>query len=332
MSGSRKLRSQRIFVFALLFVAFLALAGASYQALAFQVDTQRFPRPGHLVDVGEFKLNLHCTGQASPTVVLESGLADSLDSWIRVQPDIARFARVCSYDRAGYGYSEPGPMPRTSDRIATELHAALGAAGEKPPYLLVGHSFGGYNVRVFNGKYSDEVVGLVLVDATQEDQYRLLPKAWAEMGLSMRQRADRQAFWAPIYIDLGIARLQLRFQGHQVPPVLLQSKYIKARASEFCNIEVSAEQARAAGHMTDKLLVVLTAGRPVDTSLKAVLSEQDCGTYQETWMNDLQLRLVRLSARSRRVIVPDSGHDMPSERPDAIVSAVRDLCVLLNQR
>jgi pimeloyl-ACP methyl ester carboxylesterase len=145
------MRFQQIILFALLFVAFLALAGASYEALAFRADTKRFPRPGRLVDIGKFKLNLHCIGEGSPTVVPESGLTDSLDSWIRVQPGIARFARVCSYDRAGYGYSDPGPMPRTSDQIASELHAALQSAGEKPPYLLVGHSFGGYNVRVFNG-------------------------------------------------------------------------------------------------------------------------------------------------------------------------------------
>ena len=185
---------------------------------------------------------------------------------------------------------------------------------------------------MFNGKYSVEVAGLGLVDATQEDQYRLLPKAWADMGAGVRRRAARQAFWAPMYIDLGVARLQLRLQGHTVSPVLLQSKYIKARASELLNIEVSAEEARAAGHIADTPLMVLTAGSPVDNSLKAVLSERDCGAYQETWIDDLQLRLMRLSARGRRVIVPDSGHDMPSERPDAIVSAVREMCVLLNER
>jgi pimeloyl-ACP methyl ester carboxylesterase len=190
---------------------------------------------------------------------------------------------------------------------------------------LVGHSFGGYNIRVFNGKYPDQVAGLVLVDATQEDQYRLLPRAWADMGVAMRWRAHRQAFWAPLYVDLGLARLQLRMEGRQVSPVLLQSKYLRARASEFENIEVSAEQARAAGNIHDKPLLVLTAGRAIDDSLKAVLKEEDQRAYQETWIDDLQTRLARLSTRSRRVVVPDSGHDMPTDRPDAIVTAVREI-------
>jgi pimeloyl-ACP methyl ester carboxylesterase len=310
----------------LLSLALLALIGASYEAVASRVDAQRFPRPLHLVAVGKFKLNLYCTGQGAPTVVLDAGLADSLDSWSRVQPEIARFARVCSYDRAGYGYSDPGPMPRTSERIASELYALLRSAGEMPPFLLVGHSFGGFNVRVFNGKYADEVAGILLVDATQEDQYRLLPPAWAAMGIATRRRARRQAFWAPLYIDFGIARLQLRLQGQLVPPVILQSKYLKARTSEFENIQVSAEQARTANHISDKPLVVLTAGRPIDAALRATLNADDQRAYERTWVNDVQLRLMHLSARGKRVIVPDSGHDMPVERPDAIVTAVRELC------
>ena len=308
-SGNRQLL--RVILFSAALFALLAFAGFSYQVVAFHTDAERFRRPGQLVNVAGFRLNLYCTGRGNPTVVLEAGLADSLDSWRPVQPEIARFARVCSYDRAGYGYSDPGPMPRTSERIASELHAALRSAGEKPPYLLVGHSFGGFNIRVFNGKFPDEVAGLVLVDATQEDQYRLLPQAWAKMATATRRRAHRQAFWAPLYIDLGVARLQLRLQGHEVPAVLLQSKYLKARASEFENIEVSAEQARAADNMENKRLVVLTAGKVIDASLKAALTEEDQRAYENIWINNLQFRLAQLSRRSRRIVPADSTHDVP---------------------
>jgi hypothetical protein len=147
----------------------------------------------------------------------------------------------------------------------------------------------------------------------------------------MRRRARRQAFWAPLYIDLGIARLQLRMQGQQISPMLLQSKYLKARTSEFENIEVSAEQARTADHIAEKPLVVLTAGRVIDASLKTALSEEDQNAYEKTWVDDLQLRLAHLSKRGTRVVVADSGHDMPTDRPDAIVSAVRELCAPKNQ-
>jgi len=325
--SSGKLRSLGIVSFAsTLLLVTAALAGGTYEAIAWRADVQRLLRTGRLVSAGELRLNLYCTGGGSPTVVLEAGLADSLDAWRRVQPDIARFARVCSYDRAGYGYSDPGPMPRTSDRIASELHAALASAGEKPPYLLVGSSFGGFIVRVFNGKYPDQVAGLVLVDATQEDQYRLLPRAWRDLSAATHRRAQRQAFWAPLYIGLGIARLRLRMQGQEVSPVLLQSKYVKARTSEFENIEISAEQAQTANHIAEKPLVVLAAGRPIDASLKAALSEEDQNAYAETWIKDLQLRLAHLSKQGTRVVV-DSGHDMPTDRPDAIVTAVRELWV-----
>ena len=321
-----KNRWRRLILFALLSIVLIASAGALYEFLASRADRNRFPRPLRLVDAGALRLNLHCTGSGKPTVVLEAGLADSLDQWRLVQPQVARFARVCSYDRAGYGYSDPGPMPRTSVRIASELHAALQSAGEAPPFVMAGSSFGGYCVRVFNGRYPSEVAAILLVDATQEDQYRLLPPAWSAMGAATRVRARRQAFWAPLGMGLGITRLQLRFRGQQAPPAILQAKYIQARTSELEYIETSAEQARAADHMNGKALVVLTAGQPIDAALRAVLSADDQLAFERTWVNDLQLRLARLSERGKRIIVPDSGHDIPGERPDAVVAAIRELC------
>src|SRR5215831_5606986 len=132
-------------------VALLAVAGAFYQAIATRLDARNFPETGRLVDVGGYRLKLNCTGSGSPTVILEAGWGGLSVDWRAVQRQIGEFSRVCSYDRAGYGGSDPGPMPRTSLQIATELHALVKNAGEMPPYVLVGHSFGGYNVRVFNG-------------------------------------------------------------------------------------------------------------------------------------------------------------------------------------
>ena len=165
------------------------------------------------------------------------------------------------YDRAGYGGSDPGPMPRTSHQIATELNALLRNAGEMPPYVLVRPSFGGYNIRVFNGLYSDEVAGIVLADATQEDQYELLPKAWNAISAAQLKHCERLARYSFFVVDLGIGRLMLRAQegGDNGAYLILQTKYLRARTSELRKIRISAGQARSADHINDKPLVVLTA-------------------------------------------------------------------------
>src|SRR5690242_13675899 len=109
--GGSRLLGLRTVLVVVTMLSLVAVFGAVYQTVSVRGETQRFPHPGKLVSAGEFRLNVFCTGQGRPTVLLEAGLADSLDSWRRVQPEIAQFARVCSYDRAGYGYSDPGPKP-----------------------------------------------------------------------------------------------------------------------------------------------------------------------------------------------------------------------------
>lgn len=310
----------------------LAVSGGLYQAVASYLDARRFPEPGHSILVDGRTMQLYCTGEGSPTVVLEAGLGDLLSEWSRVQSELAKTARVCSYDRAGYGGSDAGPMPRTSAQIAAELHALLAAAGEHGPYVLVGHSFGGYNVRVFRGVYPNDVSGMVLVDSVQEDQYKLLPAQWQVVAAALQQRYQAQARWAPLYIYLGVARLQLRMHGLEASHLILQSKYLRARASELESIQKSAEQARAAGSLGALPLVVLTAGLNADAGMRQAMSAQELAAYQRTWADDLQLRLARLSSRARREMVPDSGHDIPSERPDAVVVAVREVIALGHSR
>jgi len=309
-------------------VTLLALAGALYQAIATHLDASRLPEYGRLVDVGGYRLMLNCTGVGKPTVILEAGWGDVTVEWRAVQPEIAKFARVCSYDRAGYGGSDPGPMPRTSLQIATELHTLLRNASEKPPYVLVGSSFGGYNVRLFNGLYPDEVAGIVLADATQEDQYELLPKAWNAISAAMLKHGERLERYSFFVVHLGIGRLMLRAQGGSDDGayLILQSKYLKARTSELREIRVSAEQARVADHISDKPLIVLTAAENTDTTLSNGLSKQDFEAFKRIWVDDLQMRLAQLSTRGRRIMVSRSGHDIPSDRPDSIVNAVHELC------
>src|SRR5215207_7597931 len=144
----------------------LAVIGAIYQAIATQIDQRTYPPPGEMVDVGTHSLHINCIGQGSPTVILESGLGTMSADWANVQPEVANTTRVCAYDRAGTGWSEPGPEPRDSQQIARELHTLLGNAGIDDPYVLVGQSFGGLYVRMYASRYPKEVEGMVLVDAS----------------------------------------------------------------------------------------------------------------------------------------------------------------------
>jgi thioesterase domain-containing protein len=152
------------------------------------------PPPGRMVDVDELKMHIHCTGEGSPTVILEAGLDDFSIFWSQVQPEIAQSVRVCSYDRAGLGWSEPSPNPRTSETMVKELHILLVNAKLDPPYVLVGHSFGGALVRLYAHLYPDEVMGMVLADSAPDDvlaQYRAIAVSTKYFGTGI---AENEAF------------------------------------------------------------------------------------------------------------------------------------------
>ena len=153
----------------LLAVLIFAVSAAGQGTTGAAPQDSLYENPGKLVSANGTRLNLYCMGSGSPTVVFESGWEDWAPAWAIVQPRIAKWTRACSYDRAGAGFSDPGPMPRTSVRIADELHSALHNAGVKGPYILVGHAFGGDIVRTFADLYMSEVAGLVLVDADSND-------------------------------------------------------------------------------------------------------------------------------------------------------------------
>ncbi len=140
--------------------------------------------PGRLIDVGGFRLHLHCSGSGRPAVVMDSALAGSSISWSLIQPDVSRLTRACSYDRAGFGWSDAGPMPRTAGRVADELRVLLERGGVAPPFVLVGHSFGGLVMRIFAARYRSDVSGLVLVDPAH-------PEDWVTPAPKEQIRIDR---------------------------------------------------------------------------------------------------------------------------------------------
>jgi pimeloyl-ACP methyl ester carboxylesterase len=324
----------------LILVVLAAILGASYQALGNRADARRFPQQGKSVSLGpafdNLALSIDCRGEGSPTVVLDSGLGVPAVGWNPVQTEVAKFTRVCSYDRAGYGWSGRTSAPRTSTQIVKELHALLEAAGEKGPYILVGHSFGGYNVRVYNGQYPGDVAGMVLVDASHEDQNDRMSPALQEFMKKSIADLKRQQLLAPLLIRFGIARFSMRNKG-EAPGVSkefgqemlyleLQPKFIDASAGELGSFSESASEVRAAGNLGDKPLVVLTAGKSTDASqLPAGFPKKEFDDFHEIWVNDLQVKEAHLSRRGERIMVPDSDHMIPFERPDAIVAAIHEV-------
>ncbi len=161
---------------------------------------------GERLDVDGRCVRLKVMGSGSPVVVLEtSGLAP-LEGWARVQPEVAKFARVVAYDHAGYWGSDPGPKPRDARRVAADLHALLGRAGLPPPYVLVGYSFGGPFVRVFAHQYPDEVAGMVLVDPSQEEAFAWLKQHHPEINRITPAQEAEQDEWGCSWPSLEQAR------------------------------------------------------------------------------------------------------------------------------
>ena len=184
----------------------LAVIAVIYQAFGTEIYRRIYPPPGELVDVGGHSLHINCVGEGSPTVILESGSGATSVDWANIQPEVANTTRVCAYDRAGTGWSEPGPGPGDPQQIAGELHTLLGNAGIDGPYVLVGHSFGGLYVRMYAELYPNEVEGMVLVDSSHPEQskrsaeaqaassaeeFRATPETSAQVLLSTQSLGDK---------------------------------------------------------------------------------------------------------------------------------------------
>lgn len=191
-------------VFLGLFSIFL-LAGISYQLLGRRRDLRDYPPPGRLLEVDGTRFHLLEMGAAGPAVVFEAGIAASSVSWALVQPRVAQFARTCSYDRAGLGWSGPVRSPRTLSQSIADLHSLLNTAGMKGPYLLVGHSYGGLLVQAYAAAYPAQVAGLVLVDPVAVQEWAQ-PSQEALRRLQRGVRLSRRGAWLA---RLGVVRFAL---------------------------------------------------------------------------------------------------------------------------
>jgi pimeloyl-ACP methyl ester carboxylesterase len=304
--------------------------GAVYERIGEWRDRDRFPIVGQRVDIGGRYLNIFCTGQGGPTVVFESGSGSPGFGWISVQREVSKFTKACWYDRAGYGWSDPGPYPRDSVAISHDLHRLLRTAGIAGPYVLVGHSLGGFHIRVYNGLYPAEVVGAVLVDSSYENETIYIP---THTVMSLPPAIFRLTVWmAQISYRVGLARLLTETpKMRELPKGFTPQDWIAAHAFEARRVAESAkeiyveckEEAMAAGGFGDKPLAVLTAARPSPVGTSPV-EERRILAEQAIWV-EIQADLTRLSTRGRQVVVPDARHAIHYDRPDVVIGAVREM-------
>jgi pimeloyl-ACP methyl ester carboxylesterase len=287
----------------------LSGAGLVLERRAQQRDGLLYKPPGQLIDIGGYRLHLSCTGSGGPTVVLEHGHRATFLDWYRVQPEIAKFTRVCSYDRPGHGWSDPSPKPRVPSVMADELHALMHDAGEKPPYLLVAHSFGSLNAVMFAHKFPQEVAGLVLADGSHHaslGRLRLRQTVWLRiMQFTMPFGLPRWRGWCgggPGEIAGVKEAVTCRWQ------------YPETIFRESSAFPQAAAEMRSVSSVGDVPLVVIA--RDPASGHNPAAEEQHHKQQRDS---------TKLSTNSRFVIAEGSAHDIPLARPDVIVSAVKSL-------
>jgi pimeloyl-ACP methyl ester carboxylesterase len=219
-------------------------------------------------------------------------------------------------------------MPRTAAQSVTELHTLLQNAGEKPPYVLVGHSFGGTNVRIFAHRYPGEIVGILLADTGNENEPS--PGYFQKLLDAELERRRQERRWGWLLYQSGISRLEARadidnpaltYNQQEWAYFVIQPKFMAAAASELETMEDGKRELRAAGSLGDKPLLILIAG---DSLLDLPLTPEEKAELNVSWI-EFEKRLASLSSRGKWVLVPGSGHMLPFARPDAIVNAARDL-------
>ena len=310
-------------------LAVLAVSGLLYQSISTKVDDSRYPPPGRMVDVGGYQLHIHCAGEGGPTVVLDAGMASSSLDWALVQPEISKFTKVCSYDRAGMGWSQESLEARTSMHMVEELHTLLANANIPGPYILVGHSFGGINVRLYASRYPNEVFGLVLVDSSHELQHKKVPPP-PEPTLREKFTTGLENFLVPF--GYGRIRGEREREFLQPFPEDIREQYVaKISTTKFFNAwhqealkadESMQQLENANSSLGDKPLIVITAGKPVELGTEFEKQHVDLLKKVFEISSNLQKDLVTKSTRGKQLIAEKSDHLIPWYQPEIIVDAV----------
>ncbi|MBN1905133.1 MAG: alpha/beta hydrolase [Deltaproteobacteria bacterium] len=314
---------KRLVIGSVLLLLLILLGGYTFQAYTDSRTERLYPPPGQLVDIGGYRMHYQRSRTGSPVVVLDSGLAGGGFDWANIQPEVAKFTCVISYDRAGLWWSDRGPKERTSRQIVKELHALLKQAEIPGPYVLVGASFGGYNVRLFTDEYPDQVAGLVLVDSVidllQNDN---IPESIRRSNKNLIELAEVGYFFAPFGV------------GHLIMPGLLgdlpaeikdlylaqscKTSNFQTSCAEWLNLNISTSQMKGCRLPPDIPLAILSASRSPNPDAPA----EDQLIYLNIFHEEHEA-IARQSANSYHYIVPDSGHAIASEKPDAVIDSIR---------
>ena len=299
-----------------------ALAGVTFEQVGRKRDRTRFPQVGQSFRLGERIFNLYCSGDGTPTVVFDSSAHTAGYRWVALQPRIAAFTRACWYDRAGYGWSDAGPAPRTFGAVSNDLHALLRIATIRPPYILVGEGLAGFHVRVYTGLFPGEVAGAVLVDSNELGPVADEEGSKGPLGrLSPKVKALTCTLILPGVVRLGLQRLFSN--GRSQPPItttslsadqqteliFLSNTPVAQLGGEGCTLDQSLAQVRAAGTLGGLPLVVITSTNP-----------------GSAFSPEGQPHLVALSSAGRQVLV--NSRDAMS---NAITQAIRDMVTSARQ-
>lgn len=266
--------------------------------------------PGLMVDIGTHRMHILCKGERQPTVIMDAGLGGVSLEWVHVQDLLQDRVRVCAYDRTGYGWSDAGPMPRTSSRNANELFLLLQQARIPGPYVLVGHSYGGYNMQLFARRHQDITAALVLVDASHPDQLARFEAPPIGINMMPDNRGTMMGHLMPT-VATNLPE-ELKPIAHRQ---LLNPKTRVAAGSEYLNFRKSAAQVREERPLPGLPVVVVTRG-------KRAWPETKLGDRMEQLWLDLQAELAAASPRSAHIIAEKSGHHVHLDQPELVADAI----------
>ncbi len=316
-------------IFAIIVIISMAFFGVGRVLDSIIGAYYRSPPPGELIEVNGRKIHIHCQGTGSPTVVFDSGLGFHSLDWHEIQEEISKITRTCSYDRPGYGWSEEAGQSRTSLDIVWELHELLGKAGEKPPYILVGHAFGGLNMRLFATLFPAEVEGLVLLDPSHEDMIAFFP---------VKVSNPAQNLWSNLYLFLaksGLHRILSRNFIEQKFPKLPEDikkvyqanhsepKTLGAAYREDAGFIESLQQMREFNSGLGLIPVtVLTSGREKFAIPNITKKELD---ILHANVVNMHQKLAKESTKGRQMTLEESGHFIHYDNPEKVIEVIKKM-------